>query len=98
MFPFSHRGHQGLRAQRSQLPRAKEEKGETGTEGVSLPSGKRSHSDCWNDIPIFNTEIHRLNPGPFSIAMLVYWSVMGSTLRSGLSRWANLFSFWICKP
>ena len=28
-----------------------------------LPSGKRSHSDCWNDIPIFNKGITSTQSG-----------------------------------
>ena len=41
-----------------------------------LPSGKRSHSDCWNDIPIFNRKyIHLQSRSIFQPAMLVYQSV-----------------------
>ncbi len=40
------------------------------------PSGKRSHSDCWK-ITIFNRK-YIFNPGPCSIAILVYRSVAPS--------------------
>ena len=39
-----------------------------------VPSGKRSHSDCWNDIPIFNRKIIFIH-GLFSITMFIYQNV-----------------------
>ena len=47
--------------------------GRSVSRGTCIPSGKLTHSDCWN-IPILSWK-YIFNPGPFFIAMLVYRSV-----------------------